>query len=325
MNARMRGRDHHDCRGDPHRVHARERDVEAQSPGVRLRASKVILEETQRQVLVRKDDTTGGSAAATQQERDAIEQAAAHRQGPQAPRARFSPVKALGFDDPDTQRRAPARQGSAAFARSKPAHSPDGQTSGRAYLYFWPGGQTERAAIQLGAESSTRPDDGMIDSRLAAHRQGANGRRREIDGAASRRRRPRRSERSIDDALKPPRGFTLLEVMVAVAILGLSLTVILSAQAGLYSGGTYGQHTSIAIGLARCRMTELEERARQARLPRGRRERRRARAATTTRDRTCAAPGRSRSVELPQPPTTGAFDCGRIERGPRRAGGPLAR
>jgi len=56
------------------------------------------------------------------------------------------------------------------------------------------------------------------------------------------------------------RAFTLLEVMVAVAILGLSLTVILSAQAGLYSGGSYGQHTSVAIGLARCKMTEIEER-----------------------------------------------------------------
>jgi len=56
------------------------------------------------------------------------------------------------------------------------------------------------------------------------------------------------------------RGFTLLEVMVAVAILGLSLTVILSAQAGLYSGGAYAQHSSVAIGLARCRMSELEER-----------------------------------------------------------------
>ena len=55
-------------------------------------------------------------------------------------------------------------------------------------------------------------------------------------------------------------GFTLLEVMVAVAILGLSLTVILSAQAGLYAGGAYAQHTSIATGLLRCRMTEIEER-----------------------------------------------------------------
>jgi general secretion pathway protein I len=55
------------------------------------------------------------------------------------------------------------------------------------------------------------------------------------------------------------RGFTLLEVMVAVAILGLSLTVILSSQAGLYSGAFHAAHTSQAIGLARCRMTELEE------------------------------------------------------------------
>jgi general secretion pathway protein I len=48
--------------------------------------------------------------------------------------------------------------------------------------------------------------------------------------------------------------------MVAVAILGLSLTVILSAQAGLYAGGAYAQRTSIASGLLRCRMAEIEER-----------------------------------------------------------------
>jgi general secretion pathway protein I len=55
------------------------------------------------------------------------------------------------------------------------------------------------------------------------------------------------------------RAFTLLEVMVAVAILGLSLTVILSAQVGLFSAGSYSQHISQATGLARCRMSELEE------------------------------------------------------------------
>jgi general secretion pathway protein I len=54
-------------------------------------------------------------------------------------------------------------------------------------------------------------------------------------------------------------GFTLLEVMVAIAILGLSLTVILSAQVGLFASGTYSQHLSEALPLARCRMTELEE------------------------------------------------------------------
>lgn len=48
--------------------------------------------------------------------------------------------------------------------------------------------------------------------------------------------------------------------MVAVAILGLALTVILSAQAGLYSSGNYARNISQATGLARCKMTELEER-----------------------------------------------------------------
>lgn len=48
--------------------------------------------------------------------------------------------------------------------------------------------------------------------------------------------------------------------MVAVAILGLALTVILSAQAGLYSSGNYARNISQATGLARCKMSELEER-----------------------------------------------------------------
>ena len=63
---------------------------------------------------------------------------------------------------------------------------------------------------------------------------------------------------------EPRRGrrgaaFSLLEVMVAVSILGLALTVILSAQGGLAasnkSAGNMGQATS----LGRCKMTEMEE------------------------------------------------------------------
>lgn len=56
------------------------------------------------------------------------------------------------------------------------------------------------------------------------------------------------------------RAFTLLEVMVAVAILGLSLTAIMSAQAGLFSAGSHAQRESVAIGLLRCKMGEIEER-----------------------------------------------------------------
>lgn len=55
------------------------------------------------------------------------------------------------------------------------------------------------------------------------------------------------------------RGFTLLEVMVAVAILGLGLTAILSAQAGAFANAALARDISEANGLLRCRMSELEE------------------------------------------------------------------
>lgn len=55
------------------------------------------------------------------------------------------------------------------------------------------------------------------------------------------------------------RAFTLLEVMVAVAILGLGLVVILTAQTGLFSSAKRAATMSTAVGLARCKMSEVEE------------------------------------------------------------------
>ena len=54
------------------------------------------------------------------------------------------------------------------------------------------------------------------------------------------------------------RGFTLLEVLVAVTILGLGLTMILSSQAGLFASTRRVQHETVATNLLRCKMTELE-------------------------------------------------------------------
>jgi len=58
------------------------------------------------------------------------------------------------------------------------------------------------------------------------------------------------------------RGFTLLEVMVAVAILATALSAIFSSQAGLIAATNEAKRLSIATSLARCRMTEIEDRLR---------------------------------------------------------------
>lgn len=55
------------------------------------------------------------------------------------------------------------------------------------------------------------------------------------------------------------RAFTLLEVMVAIAILGLGLSVLLTAQTGLFSSAKRAATLSRAVGLARCKMSEVEE------------------------------------------------------------------
>ncbi|HTM44493.1 MAG TPA: prepilin-type N-terminal cleavage/methylation domain-containing protein [Polyangiaceae bacterium] len=54
-------------------------------------------------------------------------------------------------------------------------------------------------------------------------------------------------------------GFTLLEVMVAIAILGLGLTTILSTQVGLFANSSHAAQLSVATGLVRCKMSEVEE------------------------------------------------------------------
>jgi general secretion pathway protein I len=59
--------------------------------------------------------------------------------------------------------------------------------------------------------------------------------------------------------MRSRRGFSLLEVMMAVALFGAVVTTILSAQAGLVAGNQTAANLSAAVELARCRMSEVEE------------------------------------------------------------------
>lgn len=54
-------------------------------------------------------------------------------------------------------------------------------------------------------------------------------------------------------------GFSLLEVLFAVALFGAVVTFILSAQAGLVAGNKTAANMSQAMEIGRCRMSELEE------------------------------------------------------------------
>ncbi len=54
-------------------------------------------------------------------------------------------------------------------------------------------------------------------------------------------------------------GFTLLEVMIAVAILGISLAAIFSSEVGAANIAARARRQNVAVTLARCKMGEIEE------------------------------------------------------------------
>ena len=54
-------------------------------------------------------------------------------------------------------------------------------------------------------------------------------------------------------------GFTLLEVMIAVAILALSLTAIFSSEVGAANVAARTRRQNVATTLARCKMGEIEQ------------------------------------------------------------------
>ena len=120
----------------------------------------IAIEEADLPMLIRRDDKTrtSGAQASTPQELAATKEAERISKGPTSPRAVFRPVRALGFET-DEGSMGRALGGGVAIRRVEVAHAEEPITSGRAYLYFWPGGQTERAAIQLGRAGEVRDDN----------------------------------------------------------------------------------------------------------------------------------------------------------------------
>ena len=205
------------------------------------------------------DAATAAPTAVTDAERRRSRRATQIVKGPPIPKPQLPPDRGLRL------RRRRGGQGRQAAADGH--HVPRGADGARRRAAH------ERARLPLllaGRPHRARGDPdphrrlrrGLPDAdaaRLAAHRQG------DRQGRARRARSCRRTTRQASD--REDNGvlsacaadFSLLEVMVAVALFGAVVTIILSAQGGLVASNKRAANMGQAIELARCRMSELEE------------------------------------------------------------------
>ncbi len=121
-----------------------------------LEESAIWLEQGEQPMLVQTKDTTGtgGAEATTVAEKAAVDESARIVKGPSAPRPSFTEVDAMGVAASDPGKAHKALERGIAFRSVQTSHDEKARTTGRAYLYFWPGGQTERAVVQLNVRGS---------------------------------------------------------------------------------------------------------------------------------------------------------------------------
>jgi general secretion pathway protein H len=104
---------------------------------------KILLEQSNDRHLLEKGNT-GGAEGANELEKEAQAAAEALRNGPRAARAGFEAAATLGFDKDGKELPAGIR-----FWQVHTGHQDEPVSEGRAYLYFFPGGMTENASIQM--------------------------------------------------------------------------------------------------------------------------------------------------------------------------------
>lgn len=128
-----------------------------------LDGSRVWLEEGTSKMLVNDQDpsSSGGADPATEAERLAAEQANKILKGPQVPKPRFRAVKQTGFEEDESGKPGRALGGTLRFREIHVIHQSEPVREGRAYLYTWPGGQTEQAYIQI-AKSADADDSNVL-------------------------------------------------------------------------------------------------------------------------------------------------------------------
>jgi general secretion pathway protein H len=122
------------------------------------------LEQSEGMMLVQSGDKTGtgGAAAANGSEEAAIAENKRILEGPTAPRSRFRAIEESAMHSGDAQKNGARKLPSGITIRGVQSTHDDAQrTDGKAYLYFWPGGQTEQCNIQV-AIGETPTDDQIM-------------------------------------------------------------------------------------------------------------------------------------------------------------------
>jgi general secretion pathway protein H len=111
----------------------------------------IWLEQSDVPMLVQGKDkeATGGADPMTTKEQEAIAEGERIVKGPPIAKPRFSPIDATGFGDTQVIKGKKPLQRGITFRSVQTTHDDKPRTSGRAYLYFWPGGRTELASIQI--------------------------------------------------------------------------------------------------------------------------------------------------------------------------------
>jgi len=111
----------------------------------------VNLEESNQPMLVQRSDESLGADPVSEAQKQAYEEGQRVLGGLVVPRPKFRSAKAAGFDREGQEGGRPLGRG-IVFKQVQTAHDDTPKTEGFAYLHFWPGGQTERATIQIKAE-----------------------------------------------------------------------------------------------------------------------------------------------------------------------------
>lgn len=116
-----------------------------------LDQQKIWLEESDIPMLAQSKDKSaaGGADPVTKTEQEAIAETAKIMQGPPLPKPRFQPIEEYSFGNVGAGKGGKPLQRGITFRAVQTTHDDAPRTSGRAYLYFWPGGRTERASIQV--------------------------------------------------------------------------------------------------------------------------------------------------------------------------------